>query len=1023
METTSTTPPVLETQTGGSAPQASAPAAGAVDNQDYSVSPAIAAAHRGSWKWVTHEAERIRRDSKTAMGGGGATDLESQLANKIRSYYGESTFQNLNDKEILNAYRETFMPKVDPEAATAQLRKQFLPNYVEPKPPSILGMGWGLAHGFIDDFFEKPAFAIGEALTAIKTSGDISRDYNELARMRSAGVDENDETYKSVKARYDEDIARSHGATQVLGPALAGGAAAWLAGKFLKVGSRLPVVGGLLGAAEGAGGKLFAKALEASSGKTKWAIQHLAIPSIHTGMFMAEWEGLKDAFQGDFKDIPRDMWGGFLNGAMQGPAFHALHVGAGKAQQTWMDAFPNAATAAMQDGGAAMLEKFKYDTAGTIRDFKIDFRPVEGVTTEQSIRAQVSAMLDKLYGGGTASGTGTKLVNDLTAHLLDYAEKNPEVKLVPPTRDVRQMPGDPNPWKPTPAPAERQTGAAVPDKDLPDTVYDIDGKQKKISELAWTRLKKIYNEINEMNNPDLKEALYREIVKRKNGEIPPEEKITPPQSRTGTVNPEMVRTERDVPEGWGQSPLDVYFNPDQPMADFNKPEVAGGVQPVPRWRIEQAAAEEPLYGPRRATYRDLLANMARQLVQQIHADRNLPDPKVTRPHPGWGTAHIVEGEAAASELKAVVDNLNSTYGPQSAELVYDTGRAAGIRLNRELEAHFARGQTTPYIGWGTAGIKTTQESAVRTLTAMLKMLGMGDERVGVASPSGRVQMYTAEEYANELLEAAQHGARPGAVDPKVVESKQAEWLRNMHHEEAIKDDVARSHGEALQEEVDRSYDAAQREEIMRSHELALKENKARTPKPPKPGTAPRLTPAAEPPRPSGPHEAFILTIGEAKLNNKGFPVANVRMLLGKPFKVRMNKAGDAVQLGAPNHMLALPQLKSMLESADKHGVAIERIFNETPQFKSQIKALTDNGFKRVGNDNGATIFRRDPVPPGTVTQAEAASIPAATPTVVKRVVGKKPEQALNGAGNVVPGTPAVRPSPAGAQTNLFDPNK
>lgn len=1023
METNSTTTPTTPEETGGSAPQASAPAEGVVDNNDYSVSPAIAAATKGSWGWVTKEAERIRRESKTAMGGGGASDLESQLANKIRTHYGENVFQNLDDKKVIEAYRRTFMPNQKPDVALSEMSKQYLPHYVPPKPQGLAEMAGGLVHGFVDDFVEKPLFAVGAALQAVKSNTELRDDYEKLARLRSAGVDENSPEFKEVKAAYDNALARVHGSTQILGPSLAGAAAAYSAGKLLKIGGRLPVVGGLFGAAEGAGGKLFAKALEASAGKTKWAIEHLAIPSVHTGLFMAEWEGFKDLYQGDFKDLPKDMWGGFLNGAMQGPAFHALHIGAGKAQQTWMDAFPNAATSAMKDGGAAMLEKFKYDTAGTIRDFKIDFRPVEGVTTEQSIRAQVSAMLDKLYGGGTASGTGTKLVNDLTAHLLNYAEKNPEVKLVPPTRDVRQMPGDPNPWQPTPAPVERQTGAAVPDKDLPDTVYDIDGKQKKITELAWTRLKKIYNEINEMNNPDLKEALYREIVKRKNGEIPPEEKITPPQSRTGTVNPEMVRTERDVPEGWGQSLLDVYFNPDQPMADFNKPEVAGGVQPVPRWRIEQAAAEEPLYGPRRATYRDLLANMARQLVQQIHADRNLPDPKVNRPHPGWGTAHIVQGEAAPAELKAVVDNLNNTYGPQSAELVYDTGRAAGIRLNRELEEHFARGQTTPYIGWGTAGVKTTQESAVRMLTAMLKMLGMGNDRVGVASPSGRVQMYTAEEYANELLEAAQHGARPGEVDPKVVESKQAEWLRNMHHEEAIKEDVARSHGEALQEEVTRSYDAAQREEVLRSHEQALKEDKARTPKPPKPGTAPRLTPVAEPPRPSGPHEAFILTIGEAKLNNNGFPIANVRMLLGKQFKVRMNKAGDAVQLGAPNHMLALPQLKSMLESADKHGVAVERIFNETPQFKSQIKALLDNGFKRVGNDSGATIFRRDPVPPGTVTQAEAASIPAATPTVVKRVVGKKPEQALNGAGNVVPGTPAVRPSPAGAQTNLFDPNK
>jgi hypothetical protein len=494
----------------------------------------------------------------------------------------------------------------------------------------------------------------------------------------------------------------------------------------------------------------------------------------------------------------------------------------------------------------------------------------------------------------------------------------------------------------------------------------MDGRTVTVGEgVPWNKLKKVYNEIDEQTNPSLKERIYRELLRRKNGQpIPASEKINPPSWRLPEGEAVVLRNERDVPEGWGQSPQDVFLDLDQPSVVLGP----GLSEMHPRWRQGPVFEDGELYPANTRTWRIELAEIARSLVERIESDRRIPGPS-TEPHPGWGRAHIREGETAEAELQSLADYLNGHYGPQSAEVVYKTGRAAGIRLNRELEAHLAGGGRGEYNGWDpkrNENLARLDENTARmVLKITLRRLGLGDTPSAVAMPSGRVQMYTADELARELLETARSGQAATPSAPEILGRRNA-WLEELAHNEALAEDAARTKNAA--------------------------------------------TGAGGQPGERNPRVELVEAIGEPLVNKKGQTIPGVRLLLGKPFKVRMNKLGDAVELGAPNSALAEPQLRDMLTKADKMGVAVERTINDVPDKKGHIKLLKDLGFVVHRNESGALVLRREPRIPGMVTPEQAATMPTATPAVKARVVNRKPAAVLENSGNVKPGNPAVRPA-------------
>ena len=982
--------------------------------------------------------ENLRRNWNMNMGAGGVgglgavSDLESQLANKMRYFYGENQFQDLNDRQVLELYRQSFMPDTPagPEYIK-QLQQKYFPNYTEQN---------ALPHGpipFIDKFpligdavnpivgdFVGAASAPVLAISAVARQAKLSQIDAAISRAQSAGVADDNPAMQQLLQQRAEALQAVHGATQIAGPSVGaalalfgtGGAAEAIEGSAVGVRTITPALR-WVNTLMDAGMK--------SPGALKVAIKYGAKPALEMGRFMGYFEGIRHAAGGDFAGILPGMWEGFIGGAKSGPFFHAATGGIGSAARFIEDRFPGDAQVALRDEGAQLFKRWTENIGDTIKNLRIDFRedPRSIDSRRTRVESQVKDAVNRMFGGGAETSDGRAFVEHMTDALMQHAEANPELKTAAPRAPrmtpeealkMAERPADPaapiSPETPSPMPgAEGEKPAApavpevvpdttdptkLPDSDLPNKFVDLDGKVKPLNDgIDWKRLKALYNRIDGRVDPKLKEALWRQIQRRwkarveeagmPNLPLPESEGVHPPEYRR-EKGPDGKPSEippdpHNPPPTWGQSPLDVVLNLDVP---YDRRE--GPLEATPRYRTN-TWADGDLYPRRQRTWRDNLAQIAQSLRLSVEEDKHLVGPD-TRPDPGWGTVHYRDTtEDGGASIEDTVNQLNAIYGDRSARIVYKTNRAVGVQLNRELEDHLSRGGTKEgYTQWDPNRnkdvIPMTPELAIRYLEMALRSLGMSDERTAVAMPDGTVRMYTAREYAEAIYDAS---AQPAVeLDPRQVRTAREEWLRDRDHEAALRENWAR--------------DATAQYRVPTDRMLPPHIEPPGPPPPPPPPTMAEL------------HQQFIGQIGEPRMNKKGQVIEGIRDLLGKPFKIRTNKDGTAVELGAPNSVLSAAQLNDMISKADKLGIAIERTLNDSPEKRGHIKLLKSLGFVQSGTRDGAIVMRREARKPGTVTPEQAEQIPM-PPVVKKRVVGKPAGHALVNSGNVKPGGPAVRP--------------
>lgn len=971
--------------------------------KDYKISPEIRA---GFGPGMDTVAEHLRRTyGWTKHGAMGASDLTSQLANRLKYMYGSDKLRDASDQEIVDDYRKFHYGDANPEESLAAMQKSLLPDYKPEESKGPLGGLISSVGDMVAETFGAPAVAVNAVVGSLVSQHRLSSIAAKIKRMQAAGLGEGSPEYRQLLSDYQKEIDALHGRTQMVVPASAL-TGALVGTEFLAAPAEAIFAKPTTNLAVKLATKVAPKLAEPAA---KWIIA----PSIREGTRFAAWETTKYGLMGQFSEIPEHAWEGFKSGLFMGPVLHVGGVGLGKVKSkvltAWGDAHPNAATLALQNGGEKILDAIKNDTKSAINDFKIDLTG--------DIAAQADQIAKRLFGENLNMSTArNEFVKNLTSHLEEFKSSNPEFK---PDWQAPQPGQSGAGGTPSAGAGPVKVDANTPTEQLNEEFVGPDGKTYRVRNVrSLTFLINRYKLVSETENPQLKEALFREILRRRENNWP--ENLEKPSWRkpaeaTAEV-PAAAKDPHELPPDFGSKPEDVFFNPDVPAVErttSSGPNAAtvGGPEPwtpTPRWDVH---TDGELYPSRAETLRDRIIRAARALLGQVEEDKDFV-PIAAREHPGWGELHTETGPDAAKRMEAAAAALNEQHGPGTAEVVYATDNSASLRVNKDLENWHLGGRVGPYRPHfldTTGKIPMTRERALAIMKQILRAQGWGDERVAVADPSGRIYMTDINEYAEHLLEAAaEHGPQR---TPEMIRAARDRWLQ-------VADEVA-----AREEEVSRRAAAiAAPYEGVRAPRTGLLPAALQPPLrqgagPVEPwrwneraeaAAPPKESPTPQPP-PDTPHGRFVNTLGAPVLAKNGAVIVGKRIFAGRQIPVRLNSDGTATVIGNVGGNIPDTQLRAILMHADTHGVPIERHINATPENKTKIEELLKLGFKAVGFKDGATVFVREPAAPGTLTLAQAEKLAQGNPTVATRIAGLKPEDARIAAGNVSPGEPALQP--------------
>lgn len=982
---------------------------------EYEVAPEIKSGYGMLPKFAQQTAEHWRRTYGGAKHGAGehADEATSRMANRLRTVYGADRLTDATDAEIVDTYRQFKYGNIDPEQAHSQMLNELLPGYT----PKVEGPAEGLVKGLgsmVGDFVGAPLMGAFTLHALPVTISNLQRAATKLNQMTSAGVDPESAYYKQVRDEYLQHLNALHGQTESLPAAGALTAATVVAA----------LTGGVAAGAEGvaagvagAGAKFLPEAMgPAAQFAIKWGVK----PSAKMAAEFGIWEGSKYAALGQFDKVPEKAWEGIKSGALSGPFFHAGFAGLGAVAspviRKAMDIWPNAAHQALKDNGERIFDQFTRNTRAAIDDFNIDLKG--------DIRAQVDTIITRLWDQSVAGTNSARtLAEDLTAHLEGFRDKNPDFK--PDWQIKAEAKPTPETGPDTPA----GVSASTPDEKLNDEFVGPDGKTYRVKDVRQLGfLIKRYKLVNEAENPELKEALIREILRRNEGQLPKGLEL-PTWRRPPTPDgapPVAAPDPHELPPDWGSSPSDVHFNPDAPITPATAASAPAGRGSAwaqnPRWQ-SRGAIDGGLYPPRTPTLGDALLDMARKLVQRIEESRGILA-ESGREHPGWGQLLTDSGEGALERVRKQVQILNDQYGEGTAELVYDSGTTVSMRLNREYVAWKAGGEKGMYIPHYLSSSDNTamnEEGALSALRQILRRVGWGEDRTAVMDPSGRVYMTDIDEYARTLLETARE--QGPQMSPQMRAARRDEWLRTRDEVQARAQnaDAARAQG---------PYDVRTPSDSRIPAALRGSRVNPNAPVAPwewnKPREAAPGAPPAEPPPPAGmppvaaPEARLYDSIGTQLKDKKGRVIPGVRIHGDKQLNVRMNEANDALVIGKTGTNIPEPQMRDILIKADEHGATVERLINDSPDNKKKIEVLEKLGFKRAGMRDGAIVMRRAPSPPGTLTFGQASSVFHASPDAAARATGATPDNALVAGGNIVPGQPVVRPYEFGSEPLILN---
>lgn len=972
---------------------------------EYEVAPEIKSGYGMLPKFVQQTAENWRRTYGGKKHGAGehADEATSRMANKLRETYGADRLTDATDTEIVDTYRQFKYGTIDPEQAHAQMLNELLPGYT----PKVTGVTGGLAKGvgqLAGDLIGAPLIGAFTLQALPVTISNLQRAATKLNQMVSAGVDPQSAGYRAAQEEYFQHLNALHGQTEAL-PA-AGALTAATVAAALTSGVALGAEGAAAGVAGGMAKFLPEAAGPAAQFAIKWGVRPAAKMATEFGI----WEGSKYAALGQFDKVPEKAWEGIKQGAMSGPFFHAGFAGLGAVAapviRTAMDIWPNAAHQALKDNGERIFDQFARDTKGAIDDFNIDL--------QGDIRSQVNTIITRLWDQSVAGTNSARtLADDLTAHLEGFRDRNPDFK--PDWQIKAEAKPTPETGPETPA----GVSASTPDEQLKDEFIGPDGKTYRVKDVRQLGfLIKRYKLVSETENPELKEALIREILKRNEGQLPKGLEL-PTWRRPPTPEgapPVPAADPHELPPDWGSSPSDVHFNPDAPITPTTAAAAPAGRGSAwaqnPRWQ-SRGAIDGDLYPPRTPTLGDALLDMARRLAQRIEDFRGILA-NSGRKHPGWGQLLTDSGEGALERIRKQVQILNDQYGEGTAELIYDSGTTVSMRLNREFVAWKEGGEKGMYIPHYLSSSDNTainEEGALSALRQMLRRMGWGEDRTAVMDPSGRIYMTDIEEYARTLLETARE--QGPQMSPQMRAARRDEWLRTRDEVQARAQaaDAARAQGPYdVRTPSDSRIPAALRNNRVNPNAPVApwEWNKPKAAPPePAPPSGPPATPAG--PQVPVPEARLYDSIGTAVKDKKGKVIPGVRVHGDKQLNVRMNEANDALVIGKVGTNIPEAQMKDILIKADEHGATVERLINDSPDNKKKIEVLEKLGFKRAGTKDGAVIMRRSPAPPGTLTSGQAASVFPTSPDAAARATGATPDNGLVAGGNIVPGQPVVRP--------------